>query len=90
MVVTLGTLDLHPHEDPRDLAGHLDGPGLVRQRECHGAVLVVAAGGRDHPRDDRIPGVLACSRLASQSSSASNRTRFRFSLVAWNAITSRQ
>ena len=55
MVVALGALDLHAHEDPRDLAGHLDGLGLVRQRECDGAVLVVAAGGRDHPRDDLIP-----------------------------------
>ena len=35
-------------------------------------------------------GVLAWNRLASQSSSASNRTRFRFSLVAWKLITSRQ
>ena len=56
MVVTLGALDLNAHENPRDLTGHLDGPGLVGQRERHGAVLVVAAGGRDHARDDRVPG----------------------------------
>ena len=35
-------------------------------------------------------GVLAWNCLASQSSSASNRTRARFSLVAWKLITSRQ
>ena len=56
VVVALGALDLDAHEDPRDLAGHLDGPGLVRQRERDGPVLVVAAGGGDHAGDDRIPG----------------------------------
>ena len=43
VVVTLGTLDLNPHEDPRDLTGHLDGPRLVGQRERHRSVLVVPA-----------------------------------------------
>ena len=42
------------------------------------------------PGTIRSQGVLAWSRLASQSSSASNRTRAGFSLVAWNMTTSRQ
>ena len=32
VVVTLGALDLDPHEDPRDLARHLDRLALVRGR----------------------------------------------------------
>ncbi len=34
MVVALGALDLHAHEDARDLAGHLHGLGLVGQRKA--------------------------------------------------------
>ncbi len=55
VVVALGALDLHAHEDPRYLAGHFHGLSLVGQRERDGPVLVVLAGGRDHSRDDFVP-----------------------------------
>ena len=54
--MALGALDLDPQENSRDLAGHLHRPCFVGQGECDGPVLVVAAGGRDQPRDDLIPG----------------------------------
>ncbi len=53
--MALSALDLHPQEDPRDLAGHLHRLGVVGQREGHRAVLVVAAGRRDHPCGDLVP-----------------------------------
>ena len=56
VVVALGALDLHAEEDPRDLAGQLDGLGLVGQGEADRAVLVDPAGGRDHRRGDLVPG----------------------------------
>ena len=63
VVVALGALDLHAHEDPRHLAGHLHRLSLVGQREGDGPVLVVAAGGRDHPRDDLVPGCVGLELL---------------------------
>ena len=64
VVVALGALDLHAEEDPRDLAGHLHGLGLVRQREADRAVLVDAAGGGDHRRGDLVPGCVLLELLS--------------------------
>ena len=55
VVVALGALDLHAHEDPRYLAGHFHGLSLIGQGEGDGPVLVVLAAGRDHSRDDLVP-----------------------------------
>ena len=49
VVVALGALDLHTHEDPRNLSRHLDRPGFVRQGKGDGTILVITTGGRDQP-----------------------------------------
>ena len=63
VVVALGALDLDSHEDPRNLAGHLDGLGLICQGKRDGAVFVVTPCRRHHSRDNLIPGRVGLQSL---------------------------
>ena len=90
MVVALGALDLHAHEDPRDLAGHLHGLGLIGQGEADGPVLVVPAGRRDHFRGDLVPRLVGLELLGQPVLEHVEPDPDGFSLVAWNLTTSRQ
>ncbi len=69
VVVALGTLQLHAHEQPRGLGcrqHHFVPGGHLCQQEVDGPILVRAALGRDQVVDDFVPGAVLGERLAEE------------------------